>query len=288
MASGVLDDVAALLNEYITPGLVGLEGPPYAGKTTMMHRLATEHGFKAVPEHLDFEPSLLALAHAPWPEDVEGMLARQHEFLRVEVARGRMAMAAADRGAVMDRTIISVVGYLYARTIHRPDHADVVRRFLDACAERLEREARSQRAQLVQRRHGPDVAGHFLNERVERAQRHQLGRDQATRRIDAGAIVWARPEVAVGEHQHRQDEPAAFLYEDRLVGPDVELRAQQASTARDRPPSCRVGHETASRAAGAMGRSVIRVEGAVTTICTSAWRPANRSRMASPVNQSTA
>lgn len=134
----VLNDVVALLGRGRTPGLLGIEGLPYAGKTTLANRLAGRHGLLMVSEHTVFDPSLGHLARVPWPTDEESVLQRQREFLRVEARRSRVATAS-QGGAVMDRTLISVIAHLYLRTRRLQNGDGLLGRFLDECAIEIDR-----------------------------------------------------------------------------------------------------------------------------------------------------
>lgn len=138
MLVNVLNDVVTLLNRGRTPGLLGIEGLPYAGKTSLVNRLADRYGLVAVPEHTVFDPSLEHLARAPWPTDEESVLQRQREFLRVEVRRSRVATVA-QAGAIMDRTLLSVIAHLYLRTRRLQNGDGLLSRFLDECTTEIDR-----------------------------------------------------------------------------------------------------------------------------------------------------
>lgn len=112
-----LDNLAAILDARVVSGLIGIEGPPFAGKTTFATKLASELGAGLIPEHTDFDVGARKLALSPWPDDPAVAAARQAYFYQVERARAHEAMRLLGRGSpvVMDRTALSVVVYSLAR-----------------------------------------------------------------------------------------------------------------------------------------------------------------------------
>jgi hypothetical protein len=104
-----------------------------------MRRLAKQRKLRMIPEHVVFEPVLATLFRKPWPLDPEHILARQRNLIRVEIRRSRAAAAAQPDGAIMDRTLLSPIAYLYARTRTHGQGAELLRRFLDECAGPLSR-----------------------------------------------------------------------------------------------------------------------------------------------------
>lgn len=127
-------NVARLLAQKPHAGLLGLEGAPYAGKTTVATSLATRTGAIALPEHTLLSASVRKLSTAPWPSrEPERMLRRQLAFLEVEISRSRMARTLLQAGAtvIMDRTVLSLFAYLHVRTQDDPARAAVLAPFLE-------------------------------------------------------------------------------------------------------------------------------------------------------------
>lgn len=114
-----LNELAAVLDSRVVPGVIGVEGPPFAGKTTFATKLASRLGASLIPEHTDFDQYARDLALSPWPEDSVAATARQAHFYRVERKRTRVASEVLAQGlpVVMDRTTLSVVVYSLARAV---------------------------------------------------------------------------------------------------------------------------------------------------------------------------
>jgi len=116
--AGILDQLAAILDSRIVSGVVGVEGPPFAGKSTLARRLAAELGGSLISEHTDFDQHARELALSPWPEGSAAAAAeRQAYFYKVERHRNVAASKALAHGSpvVMDRTALSVVVYSLSR-----------------------------------------------------------------------------------------------------------------------------------------------------------------------------
>jgi thymidylate kinase len=118
-----LDDyitrLAQCLDSRLLNGAVGLEGPPFAGKSTLVSMLASATGAVVVSEHTDFDPVMRTLALEKWPESVSDAVNRQRAFVEVELLRAGEADRIVQSGqvALMDRTALSVVIYSVARAV---------------------------------------------------------------------------------------------------------------------------------------------------------------------------
>jgi len=113
----VFDRFAEILDSRLMPGVTGLEGTPFAGKTTLAANLASKIGACVIPEHTDFDLHARRLALSPWPEDPSAATARQAYFYLVERRRVRAATRATAKGfpVVMDRTALSIIAYSLTR-----------------------------------------------------------------------------------------------------------------------------------------------------------------------------
>lgn len=112
-----LDELAAIFDSRILPGVIGVEGTPFAGKSTFATKLVAELGASFIPEHTDFDLQAGELALSPWPEDAAAATVRQAYFYQVERRRIETALEALSHGSsvVMDRTALSVVVYSLTR-----------------------------------------------------------------------------------------------------------------------------------------------------------------------------
>lgn len=114
-------DLLKCANWKIVNGLIGIEGVPYAGKTSLAKSLGQKYQRQVVSDHTDFSWKLRAQAQQPWPyNDVNGILRRQNEFLTVERDRDSEALKhiAKDGAVLLDRTIFSILAYTAARLTH--------------------------------------------------------------------------------------------------------------------------------------------------------------------------
>ncbi|MEI6639516.1 MAG: hypothetical protein WCL46_07345 [Chlorobium sp.] len=113
----IFDQFAKIFDSRIMPGVIGLEGIPFAGKTTFAENLASTNGGIIIPEHTDFDLHARNLALSPWPENSTSAIARQNYFYFIEHRRAVAASYAVKNGSqvVMDRTALSVVVYSLTR-----------------------------------------------------------------------------------------------------------------------------------------------------------------------------
>jgi thymidylate kinase len=112
-----LDELAAILDARVVPGVIGIEGAAFAGKSTFAAVLAAETGATIIPEHTEFDPRAKALALSAWPDDSAAAFTRQRQFYLVERRRWEAVGKAVARGlrVILDRTALSVAAYSLAR-----------------------------------------------------------------------------------------------------------------------------------------------------------------------------
>jgi len=137
------DAIARSIDNHSTVNLIGLEGPPYAGKTTFASNLGLEMKARSIPDPMQFEPRLAQYSKIPWPDDRPDLiLERQLAFLNVEVMRCSLAVDLKNFGypVIMDRTLISLLAYLYVRVKLRPYQSEVLDLYLGHCHSALKAE----------------------------------------------------------------------------------------------------------------------------------------------------
>jgi thymidylate kinase len=114
-----LDELASVLDSRVLSGAIGIEGTPFAGKSTLAAKLSSEFGATLIPEHTDFDLGARDLALSSWPNDPAVATARQAHFYRVERQRMEAAVKALAHGSsvVLDRTALSVIVYSLTRAV---------------------------------------------------------------------------------------------------------------------------------------------------------------------------
>lgn len=91
------------------PLVIAVEGPSFAGKTTLASAIAPPLGAVVVPEYSD----MAALPPFP-PQDLSDVAAALDHFLRLEVERSRLAVDARTPVAVTDRSPLTLIAYEFA------------------------------------------------------------------------------------------------------------------------------------------------------------------------------
>ncbi len=106
--------IRILENIPVDNNAIGIEGVPFAGKTFYIENNYNSNNFCAVKEHMLYETSLPEYVISKWPEDEALIIQRQKYFLDIEEKRW-MSSDNISKTKVFDRTILSIMGYLYAR-----------------------------------------------------------------------------------------------------------------------------------------------------------------------------
>ena len=115
-----------------TAGCIGLEGLPFSGKTTFSMKLKKCHQLTVIPEHTIADYYLKKLANKKWPRSKKLMLKRQQSFLKNEENR-KIQLTECKKPIVFDRTVISLISYIYVRTYKMIDGDIITRSFINEC-----------------------------------------------------------------------------------------------------------------------------------------------------------
>ncbi len=115
---------------------IGLEGLPYAGKTTLSNKLVKNYKVSVIPEHTIGDNSLKELANKRWPNTKDLILKRQQLFLNHEMVRKTHSLLF-NNIIIYDRTIISLIAYLHIRTFKLVDGDTIIDSFINECKNAL-------------------------------------------------------------------------------------------------------------------------------------------------------
>jgi thymidylate kinase len=139
LPSPQLGPLVDALETRADPGIVGVEGSVYAGKSTLCRDLARRLRAVVLEEHSRI-PALRATIGSPWPAGPAEQVARQRAILSEEASRAdrvrRSGLGAAP--LVLDRTLLSPIAYLYARVAAGDASEATLAAVLDSARDLLE------------------------------------------------------------------------------------------------------------------------------------------------------
>lgn len=93
---------------------IGVEGVPFAGKTFFIEHNYNSDEYYIFREHMLYDKNLPNYVISEWPKDELLIVQRQKYFLDIENKRW-MFSDNISKTKIFDRTILSIMGYLYAR-----------------------------------------------------------------------------------------------------------------------------------------------------------------------------
>lgn len=110
---------------------LGVEGVPFSGKTFYIKNNFDDKKYYNIAEHMLFNKTLPDFVLGNWPEDKKAILQRQKYFLDMEAERWYNSSKTRDKIKIFDRTLFSIIGYLYARIIHSDENKYIWNSFLE-------------------------------------------------------------------------------------------------------------------------------------------------------------
>ncbi|GEM_PF-3588220 len=127
---------------------IGIEGVPFSGKTFYINKNYNCNKFYNLSEHMLFQNTVPSFVTSPWPSYPDAMIFRQAYFLNLEQERWNFAKNISQI-KIFDRTVLSIIGYLYARTLLLSSSKEVWLSVLGILAEAIKQKKIKIPAQII-------------------------------------------------------------------------------------------------------------------------------------------